>query len=89
MGAIPGTFFDSIRDGVSRLTQPPLSVLPALPGSSGSYFDAPSYECTTPGLTRSVTWAIRSTEARSLYSFTTSPCRMPLAFASSGCMRTT
>jgi hypothetical protein len=34
---MPGACFDNILDEVSMLTQPPLSVEPGLPGSSGSY----------------------------------------------------
>ena len=40
--ASPGAFFDTILEGVSRLTHPPLSGLPGLPGSSGSYLAAAS-----------------------------------------------
>ena len=53
--ASPGTFLDTILPGDSRLTQPPLSGLPATPGCSGSYFAAASYECTVPGRVSSVT----------------------------------
>ncbi len=84
---MPGTFFDIMRPGLSRLTQPPLSGLSGLPRSSGSYRDAPSYECTTPGRTRSVTYAANRTAARSLYSLITSPCLIPRAAASLGWMR--
>ncbi len=35
--AIPGAFLDIILEGVNKLIQPPLSGLPGLPGSKGSY----------------------------------------------------
>ena len=42
MLASPQAFLLVMRDGDSRFTQPPLSMLSALPGSSGSYL-APAW----------------------------------------------
>ena len=52
--AMPGTFLESNLLGVNIFIQPPLSILPAFPGSRGSYLLPASYEWTVPGRTRSV-----------------------------------
>ena len=63
---MPGAFFDNRRAGVNRATHPPLSGETGFPGSTGSYFADDVQECTTPGLTRSVSTAMQSTAPRSL-----------------------